>query len=138
MQEFEILEHAADVGFRARGATKADMFIAAAIALQSVAVDLDQVEPRLPYPIAASGEDDASLLVNWLSEVLYYLDGQRVALQRFSIEEIDSGGIRGQGWGEPRDPERHPPRLVVKGVTYHQLSITKDALGWRAEVYLDV
>jgi SHS2 domain-containing protein len=135
---FEILEHTADVGFRARGATKAEMFAAAALALESVAVELDRVEPRLPYPIAVTGEDDESLLVNWLSEVLYYLDGRQVVMSIFKIEEIGSGRVRGQGWGEPRDPERHRPKLVVKGVTYHQLAITKDALDWRAEVYLDV
>ena len=114
------------------------MFAAAALALESVAVELDRVEPRLPYPIAVTGEDDEALLVNWLSEVLYYLDGRQVVMCSFKIEEIGPGWVRGQGWGEPRDDQRHYPKLVVKGVTYHQLAIARDALGWRAEVYLDV
>ena len=114
------------------------MFAAAALALESLAVEVDHVEPRLPYPIAVTGEDDESLLVNWLSEVLYYLDGRQVVLCLFKIEEIGAGLVRGQGWGEPRDPERHRPKLVVKGVTYHQLTITNDGLGWRADVYVDV
>ncbi len=135
---FEILEHTADIGFRARGRTKKELFANAALALESVAVELAQAQPRTPYPIAVTGEDDESLLVNWLSEVLYYLDGRRVVMSRFQVYELSPGAIRGQGWGEPRDPERHPPKLVVKGVTYHQLKITKDAQGWRAEVYLDV
>ena len=135
---FEILEHTADIGFRARGLTKTELFTHAALALQSVAVELDRVLPRVPYPIAVTGEDDESLLVNWLSEVLYYLDGRRVVMSRFRIDVLSAGVVRGLGWGEPRDPERHPPKLVVKGVTYHQLRITKDAEGWCAEVYLDV
>jgi SHS2 domain-containing protein len=135
---FEILEHTADIGFRARGSSKREMFASAALALQSVAVELDRVQPRFPYPIAVTGEDDESLLVNWLSEVLYYLDGRRVVMNRFLIDELSAGVVRGQGWGEPRDPARHPPKLVVKGVTYHQLRITKDTQGWFAEVYLDV
>ncbi len=135
---FEILEHTADIGFRARGPTKRGLFASAALALESVAVELEQVQPRILYPLAVTGEDDASLLVNWLSEVLYYLDGRQVVMSRFQIDELSPGVIRGQGWGEPRDPERHPPKLVVKGVTYHQLRITKDAEGWCAEVYLDV
>ena len=135
---FEILEHTADIGFRARGLTKTELFTNAALALQSVAVELDRVLPRVPYPIAVTGEDDESLLVNWLSEVLYYLDGRRVVIERFEIDEISSTAVRGQGWGEQRDPARHPPKLVVKGVTYHQLKIAKDAEGWIAEVYLDI
>jgi SHS2 domain-containing protein len=135
---FEILEHTADIGFRAWGQTRQEMFANAALALESVAVELENVEPRQPYPIAAAGEDDESLLVNWLSEVLYYLDGRRVAMGRFQIDELAPYQVRGQAWGEPRDPERHPPKLVVKGVTYHQLKITQDAGGWCVEVYLDI
>ena len=135
---FEILEHTADIGFRARGRTKAGMFTSAALALESIAVDIDGARGEAVYPLAVTGEDDESLLVNWLSEVLYYLDGRRVVMERFEIDEISSTSVRGQGWGEQRDPARHPPRLVVKGVTYHQLKIAKDAQGWVAEVYLDI
>jgi SHS2 domain-containing protein len=135
---FEILEHTADIGFRARGRTKAEMFTNAALALESVALTLGNVEPRFPYPIAVTGEDEESLLVNWLSEVLYYLDGRRVVMSRFQVDELVAGAVRGQGWGEPRDPGRHPPKLVVKGVTYHQLKVVKDTQGWCAEVYLDI
>lgn len=114
------------------------MFAAAALALESVAVELDHVEPRFPYPIAVTGSDDETLLVNWLSEVLYYLDGRQVVMCRFDIQALEPGLVRGQGWGEPRDPARHKPGTIVKGVTYHQLAISKDASGWLAQVYLDV
>ena len=135
---FEILEHTADIGFRARGRTKAEMFTSAALALESVAVEIGGARGEAVYPLAVTGEDDESLLVNWLSEVLYYLDGRRVVIERFEIDEISSTAVRGQGWGEQRDLARHPPKLVVKGVTYHQLKIAKDAEGWIAEVYLDI
>jgi SHS2 domain-containing protein len=135
---FEILEHTADIGFRACGRTKAEMFTNAALALESIAVTLNDVEPRCPYPVAVIGGDDESLLVNWLSEVLYYLDGKRVVMSRFQIDELVPGAVRGQGWGEPLDPGRHRPKLLIKGVTYHQLKIARDARGWCAEVYLDV
>ena len=135
---FEILEHTADIGFRARGHTKAEMFTSAALALESVAVEIGGARAEAVYPLAVTGEDDESLLVNWLSEVLYYLDGRQVVMGSFKIEEIGPGRVRAQGWGEPREDERHHPKLVVKGVTYHQLKIAKDAEGWIAEVYLDI
>lgn len=135
---FEILEHTADIGFRAWGQTREQMFENAALALESIAIEIENVEPRDPYPIAAAGEDDESLLVNWLSEVLYYLDGRRVAMRRFDIEDFAPCQISGKAWGELRDPERHPAKLVVKGVTYHQLEITQSAQGWLAQVFLDI
>lgn len=135
---FEILEHTADIGFRAWGETPAQLFQNAALALQSTAVEMERVETKMVYPIAASGDDYESLLVAWLNEVLYYLDGERVVMSRFDIEQISPERVTGKGWGEPRDPERHLPRLVVKGVTYHQLSVRQEEGRWTAQVFLDI
>ena len=136
--KFELLEHTADIGIRAWGETPAELFENAAIAVESVAVELERVEPRIAYPIFASGEDLESLLVNWLNEVVYYMDGGRVAMSRFRINSLTETQAAGHGWGEPRDAERHPPRIVVKAATYHQLRIFHDNDRWVAEVYLDI
>lgn len=135
---FEILEHTADIGFRAWGATPAELFVHAALALESIAVDTSHVEERYVYPLAAGGEDYETLLVNWLNEVLYYVDGERVVMGRFQIDQISPERVSGKGWGEPRDPVRHAPRLVVKGVTYHQLSVKEEGGRWVAQVFLDI
>jgi len=135
---FEILEHTADIGFRARAQTLAALFEEAAAALVSVAFELEGVAPRLVYPIAATGEDRESLLVNWLNEVLYWMDGRRIVMRRFQVGQLTETSVAGQGWGEPQDAGRHQARLIVKGVTYHQLKVEQDSEGWYAEVYLDV
>ncbi|MCS7025657.1 MAG: archease [Bryobacteraceae bacterium] len=134
---FEVIEHTADIGFRAWGASFEQLLVGASQALVSIAMDLGTIEPAHAYPIAAAGEDRESLLVNWLSEVLYYLDGQRVALARFEVHRFSESEASGLGWGEPRQP-RHEPRLIVKGVTYHQLRIACENGKWVCEVYLDV
>lgn len=135
---FEVLEHTADIGLRAWGKTKEELFENAAIGMVSLAVEIEDVEPRIAYPVAASGTDQDSLLVNWLGEVLYYLDAQHVVLRRFHVEQITAQNIVGQAWGEPRDPARHRSKLIIKGVTYHQLRIAEQPEGWCAEVFLDI
>ncbi len=135
---FEVLEHAADVGFRARAASLREVFESAAEALVALAMETESIEARESYPLKAAGDSPESLLVNWLSEVLYYLDGRRLALGRFTVSELAPDCVRGTALGEPRDPSRHPALLVVKGVTYHQLKIEPQAGGWIAEVFLDV
>ncbi len=135
---FEILEHTADIGFRARGRTLAELFETSALALVSIAIETDDVSPRAEYPLAASGHDRESLLVNWLSEVLYAIDGARFALRRCRVAEISETRVSGTGAGEPRDPARHRAKLVVKGVTYHQLRIVESPDGWSADVFLDI
>jgi len=135
---FEILEHTADIGFRVRAETLEELFQESARALVSVVLDPEDIEPRETRPVAASGEDRDSLLVNWLNEVLYYLDGARIALRDFHVESLAETRIAARASGEPIDPSRHRMKLIVKGVTYHQLRIWRDRGMWSAEVFLDI
>jgi SHS2 domain-containing protein len=135
---FELLEHPADIGFRVRAPDLAELFETCAEALMAVAVEVETVEPRSSYPLAAAGDDTESLLVNWLSEVLYLWDARRLALRQFRVLEIAPGRVVGEGLGEPWDPARHRAKLVIKGVTYHQLRVGQDRQGWYAQVFLDI
>ena len=135
---FEILEHTADIGFLARAATIEELFAESAAALVAIAMEPNDIADGSGYPLAASGIDAESLLVNWLNEVLYWVDGERVTFHRFEFHEFTPVLVRATGFGEPRDDLRHTPRLIVKGVTYHQLEVARDATGWSARVYLDI
>jgi SHS2 domain-containing protein len=135
---FEILEHTADIGFRVSGTTAEEMFENAALALESVAYEWEDAAESAVYPLAVTGEDYESLLVNWLSEVLYYLDARRVLIRRFRVDRLTPESVTGQGWGEPLDAARHRAKAMVKGVTYHQLKIERAGDVWRATVFLDI
>jgi SHS2 domain-containing protein len=135
---FEILDHPADIGFRAFGGTLAELFANAAVAMLSIACEMEDVAARLEYQLSATGTDYESLLVNWLSEVLYWFDGKRIALREFYVTELESQSIRAIARGEPRDSTRHLSKLIVKAVTWHQLKIARAGDGWMAEVYLDI
>lgn len=135
---FELLEHPADIGFRASGASLAEMFANAAVAMLSIAGDPAAARPRVEYPISVESGDREALLVDWLNEVLYWFDGKRIAFHSFRVAELREGRIEAVGAGEPRDGERHRARLIVKAVTYHQLKIEQRDGRWIAEVYLDI
>jgi SHS2 domain-containing protein len=135
---FEILEHPADIGFRVFGESLAELFGSAAFAMLSIACEMGDVSPRMEYALSAAGTDYESLLVNWLSEVLYWFDGKRIALREFRVSCLAPDAIRAAAWGEPRDGARHRSKLIVKAVTWHQLKIARSDSGWMAEVYLDI
>jgi SHS2 domain-containing protein len=137
---YEILEHTADIGIRAWGVSLPDLFVNSALAVQSIALDAANARALNRYSLEASGEDEEALLVNWLNEVIYYLDGRRVVFARLEVPLITSSNLRAEARGEPRDPERHPARLVVKAATYHQLKLHHPAGQdhWMAEVFLDI
>jgi SHS2 domain-containing protein len=135
---FELLEHPADIGFRAHGETLEQLFANCAHALVAIILDVSCIEPVLQIPISATGGDYESLLVNWLNEVLYYTDSKRIAFGEFRVGALDEKRIECTASGEPREIEKHPAKIVVKAVTYHQLKISSRADGWIAEVYVDV
>lgn len=135
---FEVLEHPADIGFRAFGRDLPELFANAALAMLSIADDPDAAEPRQEYPLTVESGDRESLLVDWLNEVLYWFDGRRIAFREFRVGGFTDIAIQATGIGEPREPERHRARLIVKAVTYHQLKIEQRDGEWVAEVYLDI
>ncbi|MBV9302219.1 MAG: archease [Acidobacteriaceae bacterium] len=136
--KFELLEHPADIGFRARGRSLEGLFANCAYALVSIILDPCAIQVAAEIAVEATGSDYESLLVNFLNEVLYYVDGKGIALGRFDVGRLDPAHVRCIAGGEPRNPEMHPPRVVVKAVTYHQLKVARDETGWVAEVYVDV
>jgi len=135
---FEILEHPADIGFLAFGRTLPELFENAAFAMLSIRAEVDDVEPRQQFPIAAAGADFESLLVSFLSEVLYLVDGTQAAFRRVRVDALSEIAIAATGLGEPGDRSRHRVKLIVKAVTWHQLRIEQIADGWSARVYLDI
>ncbi|MFL6352916.1 MAG: archease [Bryobacteraceae bacterium] len=136
--EFELLDHPADIGIRAHGASIEELFANCAQALVYIILEPTAIQSAQQVSITVDGGDYESLLVNWLNEVLYYVDGKRIALWTFDISELSDAHIECIAAGEARDAQRHPPKLVVKAVTYHQLKVQRTGNGWIAEVYVDV
>src|SRR4051794_27117494 len=135
---FEILEHPADVGFRAWGVSLEKVFGNCALALISIILDPSNIIPTQCWELSAEGTDLESLLVNWLNEVLYYVDTRRLAFHSFSITITESFHLSCEATGEERTVDKHPVRVSVKAVTYHQLQLSKSGEAWIAEVFVDV
>lgn len=138
MQPYRILEHTADIGFEACGTTREEVFRNAARALQNLMVDLDSIAPREEIRIGIEGSDAPSLLVNWLSEILYLFDAEGWVFRDFELSDLRDHSLAARARGEKRDATRHQVKLLVKAVTYHQLSLERTLEGWRAQVYVDI
>jgi SHS2 domain-containing protein len=135
---FEILAHTADTGFRVTADTFEDLLAAAGAGLADTVMDCRAALPIETIEISAQGDDRESLVVNFLNEVLFALDGRHFAVSKAAVTASGPHGVTAALLGEPRNDTRHPPRLVVKAVTYHQLVVEQRGTGWIAEVYLDI
>jgi SHS2 domain-containing protein len=137
-EPFEILDHTADTGFRAWGVTVAELFENSAHAMMAIAADPSTVHSRAEKNIAVQGEDYESLLVNWLSEILYLFDTNSFAPKDFRVDEITPTYLKARLVGETRDPSRHPWTLIIKAVTYYELRVEQRNSRWESQVFLDI
>ena len=135
---WETFEHEADVGLVVRGLSGAELFANAGLALFELVSDVARVEERQRYALAGEAEDVAALLVGWLNELVYLFEGEGVVCRRFEFQAWSETSYRGEGLGEPVDPDRHAPRDLVKAATYHGLSVRRTPQGYEARVILDV
>jgi len=138
MQPYRILEHTADIGFEAFGSTCKEVFVNAAQALMHLIVDLNSIAPRQEVSVQVEGEDPPSLLVNWLSEILYLNDAEGWLFRDFEVSSLKEKSLAAIARGEKFDPARHQLKLLVKAITYHQLALEQTSDGWRAQVYVDI
>ena len=134
---WEHYEHGADIGVRGIGATQADAFEQAALALTAVITDLQGVAARESVQIECEAPDVEMLLVDWLNALVYEMAVRNMLFGRFQIE-IDAGKLNAQAFGEPVSVERHHPAVEVKGATYTTLRVTPVEGGWLAQTVVDV
>ena len=135
---YEIFEHTADFGIRARADSVDELFADAARGLFSLMVtNLDQVRTVEDIAFQLDGDDREELLHDWLAELLYTFSARRLVLAKFDVR-IGSDGISATAWGEPLDLSRHEIDVEVKAITWHALKVELTAEGWLAEVIVDV
>lgn len=139
---FEILDHPADMGFRAWAPNLPDLFAECGRAVTSILVDLEAVSLTEQTAVEILGDDLESLLYNWLAEILYLFDGEKKLFGEFVIVNHKNNDgtefLQAELNGERFSPEKHQIKTYVKAVTFHQLSIVHNEEGYTAQVYLDI
>ena len=135
---YELFDHTADVGLRMRADGLDELFAEAGRALFSVIVaNFDAVRPVQELTLRVEGSRRDDLLFDWLAELLYTFDAQRVLLCDFRVS-VNENGLEATARGEPFDAARHELDAEVKAITYHGLKVEQDGDGWLAEVIVDL
>lgn len=134
---WEHFPHDADIGVRGIGATKAEAFEQAALALTAVVTDPCGVEPRERVDLQCRASDDELLLADWLNELVYEMAVRGLLFCRFSVQ-LHERELRASAWGERMDVRRHRPAVEVKGATYTALRVAQQDGEWVAQTVVDV
>jgi len=134
---WEHFPHEADMGIRGFGATPAQAFEQAALAMTAVVTDVQAVEPRERVAIECAAPDRELLLADWLNCVIYEMATRSMLFGRFRVH-IDGEHLRAEAWGERVDPARHHPAVEIKGATYTGLRVARQDGEWLAQTVVDV
>ena len=137
-KKYEFIEHTADLGFKAYGASRERLFAHAAEAFFETIVALESVEERLERSIQVEADGLDNLMVSWLSELLYLYDTDRLVFKSFQIQRTEENQLEANARGEILDPARHEIKAGIKAVTYHQLYVKERVGGWEAQVIFDI
>ncbi len=134
---WEHFPHGADMGVRGIGATKAQAFEQAALALTAVVTDLQTIQAQQAIEVECEADDDEMLFAEWLNSLIYEMSVRKMLFSRFSVQ-LDGRRLRGQAWGESVDPARHHPAVEIKGATYTLLRVAREDGEWVAQTVVDV
>jgi SHS2 domain-containing protein len=135
---WEHFAHEADMGVRGVGATLAEAFEQAALAMTAVIVtDPASVTPIEPIDIHCEAPDQELLFVDWLNALIYEMATRRMLFSRFEVK-LDGTQLSAQAWGEATDVTRHQPAVEIKGATYTALRVAQENGKWIAQTVVDV
>lgn len=137
MSAWEHFEHEADIGVRGRGATLAEAFAQAALALTAIVTDPTLVAPRIPVAIRCEAPDPEFLLVDWLNALIYEMDTRHMLFSRYEVR-LEGDRLEATAWGEPVDRSRHQPAVEPKGATFTALQVARQGEEWIAQCVVDV
>ncbi len=137
--DFYSLEgHTADLCLKVTGKSLEVLFENSAIALVDLIIPVEGLKPSRTMDVTVSGEDITDVMVNFLREILYLINGKGLAPCRIKIERllhtkfeakvgVDETGLAQQGMIQE-----------IKAVTYHDAAVEhKDGL-WQARFIMDV
>lgn len=135
LKRFEIVEHTADWAIRVFGRDLEELLIHAAQGMNSLLVtDVGAVGSNHVHQFELDAYDAESLLVDWLSELAYWVEMSGIVFHQFQLSNVSpvhlDAVVRG---GHVSSLQKH-----IKAVTYHDLEIKETGAGLEATVVFDV
>jgi len=128
------IEHTADWALEVWGKTQAELFRNAALGVASLLGGRPLGTQTTSRHFRLNAPDRETLLVDWLSELLFWLEEQELVLDDVQIERVEETSFLGEATGmKGADLGRH-----IKGVTYNELAIRSTDQGLKTTIVFDV
>jgi SHS2 domain-containing protein len=130
---FHELQHTADWEIEAWAPDLPKLFEQAAIGMYAMSGTNLYPEPRITRKLELDAEDAESLLVKFLTELLFMGEQYGLAFDVFELQ-IDGSSLHARLHGAPMTEQTKE----IKAVTYHKLAIQPDPRGLVVRIVFDV
>lgn len=135
---FELFDHTADIGIRARAASLPELLNVAKDGLYAVIGDLATAGADETVTFNLTGDDAAAVLRDFLQELLLTFERDARVVTSLDVEAFDDTRVRAIGRTAKVDPHRSDFAREVKAVTYHELDVHPIPGGFEATVIVDI
>ncbi|RJR31590.1 archease [Candidatus Parcubacteria bacterium] len=141
--KYKILEHTADLKIQANGMDLAELFCNMATGMYEYIYKFQisklkcQTKSKLQITnvknIKLKADNIESLLVDWLSELLYFSDAENLMAVKYDFVKLSFKELTAKV-----NFIKAQAKDDIKAVTYHDLSVKKISAGWEAIVVFDI
>ena len=141
--KYKFLDHTADVMFEAYGKNLENLFVNAALATESIMVNMNTLGEKEDYTISLDNEDVKELLYDFLSELIFVKDTEGLLFKKFNVIILHKNKkyeLIAHCIGEIINREKHELINDAKAITKHMFEIKrreKDDI-WKANVIVDI
>mgnify|MGYP005851720205 CR=1 FL=1 len=138
-QKYKVVDHPADIGIIVYGKNRRELFENSAYGMFDLMTTIEKIKPIEYFTFNLSGENIEQLYVNFLTELLYIHEVERVFLSEFNVDlkKVNNNyELFCIAKGEKFDINVHERKLVIKAITYHLLEFNEKK-GY-AQVIFDV
>ena len=138
MKQFEVLDISGDVGIRAFGTSKKELFIHALRGMYSLITDLGSFREQRSLEVSLESDSVEDLLIAWLNEMVFLFDTTGFIGRQIELIDFSEHRIHAVLSGEDFDPGRHEGKLLIKAATYHKLRLERVHGVWEADIVFDI
>ncbi len=130
---FEEVEHVADAALRVYGSDWSELLSNAALGMFSLIARWKNTLPCAEQKLSLRSVDAETLLVDWLSELLYLHEMQDLVYIDFDILNASSDALEAIA----RGTDQWVPQTAIKAVTFNDLQVSRTADGYATTIVFD-
>ncbi len=135
---FEELDHTADLSLRVWAADLPQLFVESASGMNALAGMMLADSPRTQRAFSTCADDAESLLVSFLSELVFFAEQEALAFDKIDLKIEDGKGESYSLSATLNGASILSSNKSIKAVTFHNLQIRQTERGYEVEIVFDV